>query len=86
MPALDTSVLVRLLTRDDEAQALKALADNATLRFESRDVLRHAQALFARSKAGFADCLIAAQAAARGDDPVFTFKRGMRSLPGSTSL
>jgi len=130
MLALDTNVLVRLLTRDDEAQAvkardlldahagedgalfvsdivlaelvwtldraygltrgaiagaLKALADNATLGFESREVLRHAQDLFAASKAGFTDCLIVAKAFACGCEAVLSFDRGVRSLPGVQS-
>ncbi|XHS76858.1 PIN domain-containing protein [Burkholderiaceae bacterium UC74_6] len=126
MPALDTNILVRLLTRDDEAQAckardlldahageddalfvsdivlaelawtldraygldrailaqaLKALADNATLGFESREVLRQAQALFADSKAGFADCMIVAKAQSRSAAPVYTFDRAMAAMP-----
>jgi len=127
MIGLDTNVLVRLLTRDDEEQARKArallekhaaedgalfvsdivlaelvwilerayelgrgeiggaigaLAENATLGFESREVVRQAQALFAESKAGFADCLIVAKAQAAGCESVVTFDKAMRTLPG----
>ncbi len=127
MIGLDTNVLARLLTRDDEAQAQKAkalldkhadedgalfvsdvvlaelvwtlerayglqraeigqavraLADSATLRFESRNVLRQAQELFLKDKAGFADCLIVAKAQAAGCDSVVTFDRVIHSLPG----
>ena len=130
MIGLDTNVLVRLLTRDDEAQAekartlleqhadqdgalfvsdvvlaelvwtldrayglekdeiagaVKALADNATLGFESREVLRQAQALFSASKAGFADCLIVAKAKAAGCDSLATFDKSMRTLPGTSA-
>ena len=126
MIALDTNVLVRLLTRDDEkqankarallekhadedaaffvsdivlaelawtlersydydrnsiAQVLKALAGNATLGFESREVLRVAQRLFADAKAGFADCLIVAKAQAAGCSSLVSFDKAMRVLP-----
>jgi predicted nucleic-acid-binding protein len=131
MIGLDTNVLVRLLTRDDEAQAKKAkalldkhadedgalfvsdvvlaelvwtlerayglkraeigqavraLADSATLTFESRNVLRQAQDLFLKDKAGFADCLIVAKAQAAGCDFVVTFDKVMRTLPGVEAL
>ncbi len=127
MIGLDTNILVRLLTRDDEAQAeqartflnmkaaedgaffvsdivlaelvwtldrsyhytrheigktIMALADNATLGFESREVLRHAQMLFADSKAGFADCMIVAKAMTAGCDSVASFDKTMLALPG----
>lgn len=126
MIALDTNVLVRLLTRDDEKQAnkarallekhadedaafyvsdivlaelvwtlersydydrnsialtLKALADNATLGFESREVLRTAQRFFADATAGFVDCLIVAKAQATGCSSVVSFDKAMRTLP-----
>jgi len=127
MIGLDTNVLVRLLTRDDEKQAgkardllerhanedgqlfvsdivlaelvwildraygldkaaiataIKALADNATLGFESREVLRDAQALYADSKAGFADCLIHAKARAAGCETLASFDKALRGPPG----
>ena len=127
MVGLDTNILVRLLTRDDENQArqardllekhaaedgalfvsdivlaeltwtlarayglakadisaaIKALADNATLGFESREVLREAQKLFVSSKAAFADCLMVAKARAAGCGSVVTFDKSMRALPG----
>jgi predicted nucleic-acid-binding protein len=128
---LDTNVLVRLLTRDDAAQAEKAralverhadedgalfvsdivvaelawtldraygldrkdiaraigaLAENATLGFESREVLRRAQELFRGSKAGFADCLILAKALNAGCESLATFDKPMRALPGTLAL
>jgi predicted nucleic-acid-binding protein len=131
MIGLDTNVLVRLLTRDDEDQAEKArallekhatedgalfvsdivlaelvwtldraygfsrpdiglavqaLAENATLGFESREVLRQARKLFVDSKAGFADCLIVAKARALGCESVVSFDRAMHALPGCTAL
>lgn len=127
MIGLDTNILIRLLTRDDESQAAKAkallekhaaedgalfvsdivlaelvwtlerayelervqitssiraLAANATLGFESREVIREALALFADSKAGFADCLIVAKAKSVGCESVATFDKAMRALPG----
>jgi predicted nucleic-acid-binding protein len=131
MIGLDTNILVRLLTRDDEKQAekarallekhgaedgalyvsdivlaelvwtlertyglekaeiavaLKALADNATLGFESREVLRQAQALYGSSKSGFADCLIVAKSSAAGCGSFATFDKAMRALPGVVLL
>ncbi len=130
MIGLDTNILVRLLTRDDEAQAqkvqalleqhaaedgalfvsdivlaelawtldrtyglpktdigaaIKALAENATLGFESREVLRQAQKLFMESKAGFANCMIVAKAKAAGCDSIATFDKTMRALPDCTA-
>ncbi|MFP5305277.1 MAG: PIN domain-containing protein [Gammaproteobacteria bacterium] len=130
MIGLDTNVLVRLLTRDDEEQAEKAralldrhadedgalfvsdvvlaelvwtlersyalpkqdiartvmaLADNATLGFESREVIRHAQDLFSNSKLGFADCLILAKAKATGCEAMASFDKAMQALPGAVS-
>lgn len=127
MLALDTNVLVRLLTQDDPAQAaraaavleqhaeedgalfvadlvlgelvwtlersyglpradiqraLEALVHNATLGFESRETLRAALTLFARGKAGFADCLILAKAQALGCEQLLSFDRGLKDLPG----
>jgi predicted nucleic-acid-binding protein len=126
MIALDTNVLVRLLTRDDHRQAekvrvlfeshadkddeffvsdvvlaelawtleraydfdraaigktFKALVGNATLGFESRNVLRLAQIIFDSSKAGFADCLIVAKAQAQGCTSLVTFDKALRPLP-----
>lgn len=131
MIGLDTNVLVRLLTRDDEvqaekakalldahadedgalfvsdvvlaelvwtlersyglqrdeiAQAIRAMADNATLGFESRTVLRDAQELFVKQKAGFADCLIVANALAAGCNSFVTFDKGMHGIPGVEAL
>lgn len=127
MIALDTNVLIRLLTRDDEEQAerarqlledhaaedgalfvsdivlaevvwtlerayalgreeiagaVRAMAGNATLGFESREVLRQAQALFANSRAGFADCMVVAKAQSVGCQSVVSFDKAMRALPG----
>lgn len=127
MIALDTNVLVRLLTRDDEKQAakaqalfeqhssedgaffvsdvvlaelawtlggaygfdrqaiaiaFKALSDNATVGFESREALRASLSLFENAKVGFADCLIAVKAQSAGCDSLATFDKAMRSLPG----
>jgi predicted nucleic-acid-binding protein len=61
--------------------AFKALADSATLGFESRDTLRLALAIFADAKVGFADCLIVAKAQAHGCRSLVTFDKAMRALP-----
>jgi len=124
--ALDTNVLVRLLTRDDHRQAekvrllfeahadandeffvsdvvlaelawtleraygfdrasigmtFKALTDNASLGFESRDVLRLAYDIFESATVGFADCLIVARARSRGCSSLVTFDKAMRTIP-----
>ena len=128
MIGLDTNVLVRLLTRDDEDQADKAralldrlaeqdgalfvsdvvvaelvwtlertygltrkeiagaigaLTENATLGFESREVLRDAQQLFSKSMAGFADCLILSKAIGAGCESLATFDKSLRDLPAT---
>jgi predicted nucleic-acid-binding protein len=125
--ALDTNVLVRLLTRDDARQAerarallderaehdtalfvgdvvlaelawtleraydldrasigeaIRALLDNVTLEFESRETLRSALASFESGGAGFPDCMIAAKAKAAGCSGIATFDKRMRDLPG----
>jgi predicted nucleic-acid-binding protein len=74
------------LGRKDIARAIGALAENATLGFESREVLRHARELFDGSKAGFADCLILAKAISAGCDSLATFDKSMRALPGTLPL
>jgi predicted nucleic-acid-binding protein len=131
MIGLDTNILVRVLTRDDEtqaekakalldkhadedgalfvsdvvlaelawtlertyglqraeiAEAIRAMADNATLGFESRAVLRDAHELFVKERAGFADCLIVAKAQAAGCSSFVTLDKGMRGLPGVEAL
>lgn len=126
MIALDTNVLVRLVTRDDEAQAqrakaafdrhagepvelfitdivlaelcwtlarayqaartdiartVRALLDNSSLVFESRDVVRAALAAFEAGTLDFPDCLIVAKARHAGCSCVLTFDRRMTALP-----
>jgi predicted nucleic-acid-binding protein len=125
--ALDTNVLVRLLTRDDSRQAerarallderakhdaslfvgdvvlaelawtleraydldragigvaIRALLDNVTLEFESRETLRSALASFENGSAGFPDCMVVAKAKAAGCSSIATFDRRMRDLAG----
>jgi predicted nucleic-acid-binding protein len=124
--ALDTNILVRLLTRDDHKQAekvrllfeahsdandaffvsdvvlaeltwtleraygfdraeigntIKAMTENSTLAFESRDVLRLAYDIFESATVGFADCLIVARAQSRGCSSLVTFDKAMRTIP-----
>lgn len=126
MIALDTNVLVRLLTRDDEkqaerarklfdqhaskdgalfvsdvvlaelawtldrsyrlerneiARAVRSLLDNATLRFESAEVVRAALALQEQAGTSFPDCLIAARAQEQECKSLVTFDKGMKNLP-----
>ncbi len=70
------------LERDAILEAMHSLADNVTLRFESRQVLRNAIGIFSAATAGFADCLIAAKASAVGCPSLATFDKRMRGLPG----
>lgn len=131
MIALDTNVLVRLITRDDEAQAqrakaafdaqtghdgslfvadvvlaelcwtlarayrvtrtdiartVRALLDNSSLAFESREAVRTALAAFETGPVDFPDCLIVAKAHHAGCSRIFTFDRRMTALPGVTLL
>lgn len=127
MIALDTNVLVRLLTRDDAKQAervrllfeehieedeaffvadvvlaelawtlertykrtrtdigqtMRSLADNVTLSFESREILREALLLFETGTVGFPDCMIVAKAHSAGCTSLVTFDKRMSDLPG----
>ena len=74
------------LQRSEIGRAIRAMASNATLGFESRAVLRDAEQLFLGHKARFADCLILAKARAAGCDSLLSFDRGMRGLPGVEGL
>jgi predicted nucleic-acid-binding protein len=69
------------LERSAIGMTMHALADNVTLSFESREVLREALAAFGTGAAGFSECLIVAKAAAVGCKSLVTFDKRMRGLP-----
>lgn len=73
------------LAKQEIARTVTALADNATLGFESREIIRRAQELFSNSKAGFAGCLILAKAEAAGCESLASFDKVMQALPGAVS-
>jgi len=76
-------VLTRTYARPREQvlSALRALSSNATVRLDGAEDVAAAVALYASSKADFADCLLAARAQAGGLNALFTFDRKMRGLP-----
>ena len=87
---ISQSVLVELVwvlartyarPREQVLAALRALSSNATVRLDGAEDVSAAVAMYASSKADFADCLLAARAKAGGLDALFTFDRKMRGLP-----
>lgn len=72
--------------RPDIVAALRALAGNATVCIESRQLLPQALSLYAQGPAGFADCLLAVKAAQAGCQTLRSFDRNMRGLPGFVLL
>ena len=87
---ISQSVLVELVwvltrayarPREQVLSALRALSSNATGRLDGAEDVAAAVALYASSKADFADCLLAARAQAGGLNALFTFDRKMRGLP-----
>lgn len=66
--------------RDDIAQALHGLLDNATVRLESPTVLRVALDSFRHGSADFPDRFIVAKALAAGCEETVTFDRRMQQL------
>jgi predicted nucleic-acid-binding protein len=69
-------------TRADVAQAVRALAGNATVSLEQPRAVEQAVDLYEGSRADLADCLLSARAQVDGLRGVVTFDRGMRGLPG----
>lgn len=87
---ISQSVLVELVwvltrtyarPREQVLSALRALSSNATVRLDGAEDVSTAVAMYASSKADFADCLLAARAQLGGLDALFTFDRKMRGLP-----
>jgi predicted nucleic-acid-binding protein len=69
-------------SRPEVVTVLRALLSNATVRLASPGAVEQALALYEAGPADFADCLLAAQAHGQGAQPVMTFDRKMRALPG----
>jgi predicted nucleic-acid-binding protein len=72
-------------SKADILHAFQVLLDNAAFSFGSRETVSRALQLFAGSKAGFADCLIAAKNETDGCGHTASFDKGMRGL-GSVKL
>lgn len=68
--------------RTDQAEVLGQLLSALTFRFEDRQVLSQALALFTHSAADFSDCLIAAKNTQWGCESTATFDRSMAALAG----
>ncbi len=69
-------------TRQEVAQAVRALAGNATVALEQPRAVEQAVSLYEGSRAELADCLLSTRAQVEGFQGVVTFDRGMRGLPG----
>lgn len=69
-------------TRAEVAQAVRALASNATVALEHPRAVERAVELYENGRADLADCLLSARAQVEGFEGVVTFDRGMRGLPG----
>ena len=87
---ISQSVLVELVwvltrtyarPREQVLSALRALSSNATVRLDGAEDVSAAVAMYASSKADFADCLLAVRAQVGGLDALYTFDRKMRGLP-----
>jgi predicted nucleic-acid-binding protein len=68
--------------RAGQANVLGHLLSALTFRFEDREVLSRALALFTESSADFSDCLIAAKNTRWGCESTATFDRSMAALDG----
>ena len=62
--------------------ALRALANNATVYIESYDYMFETLVLYEQGPAAFADCLLAVKASHAGCNALRTFDRKMKTLPG----
>lgn len=71
-----------LYDRSEIAHAIGALLDVAELEIEAAEDVRRAVEDFLTSPAGFVDCLVAREHAARGCDYTITFDRKAAKLPG----
>ena len=64
------------------AEVIGHLLSALTFRFEDRDALSQAQALFATTAADFSDCLIAVKNTRSGCTATASFDKSMAPLPG----
>jgi predicted nucleic acid-binding protein len=82
MRAVDTNVLVRLITRDDTRQLTAAEAF-----VQDHEVVAAALDLFLqRPRRGFSDCLVIEVARKAGHLPLGTFDRDVGKVPGAQKL
>jgi predicted nucleic acid-binding protein len=82
MRAVDTNVLVRLITRDDTRQLTAAEAF-----VQDHEVVAAALDLFLqRPRLGFSDCLVIEVARKAGHLPLGTFDRDVGKVPGAQKL
>lgn len=87
MRAVDTNVLVRLMTRDDAGQAAAAEAFVAHGAWVPHVAVAAAVALFRQwPKVGFSDCLMVEVARKAGHTPLGTFDRGSGKIAGAQRL
>ena len=89
MRAVDTNVLVRLVTRDDARQvaAAETLLGHKDLILQDADVVAAALRHFRRRPApGFSDCLVLEAARKAGNLPLGTFDRELGKLDGAQRL
>ncbi len=90
MRAIDTNVLVRLLTRDDAKQvatAVEMLLNHEQLTVQDADVVAAAVAQCRQHpRVGFSDCFMVAVARKAGHTPLGTFDRALARLEGAHKL
>ena len=82
MAAVDTNVLVRLVTRDDPSRYQKALLEMAELNIQQHGILEAALETWAGSNADFADCFILETVKAAAAVPLGTFDPTLAKLKG----
>jgi predicted nucleic-acid-binding protein len=70
------------VARKELGQAIRALSENVSFRFESVEALRQALDWYEKGVADFPDCLIVTKAANWGATATFSFDRRMRGLVG----
>jgi predicted nucleic-acid-binding protein len=88
MIALDTHILVRVVTQADAAQAARAqdLFAKPQFEFEDRGAVHWAMTAYEAGKGELSDYLIGAKAQVRGARSTYTFDRGLRNQEGFTVL
>lgn len=70
------------LPKKSVIEFLNSVVRDAPFQVEAEEQVAKAVRQFAQTKADFSDCLIAANAKARGSRKTYTFDRAARDLPG----